>query len=155
MKLIKFIFSKTVVKNKLHTHLNGVQILPLSKNMPNSLIDLKDFGKWNKNKQDEIYFRQRSLKFKSTQKFKQKIKKKKKIKKSLAYKLFFNQEEKKYEKSITYTNLAFLKVYLTRYGKIRSRQLTKLKIFEQSKIAKLIRKARSLKLVPLKFNVLS
>lgn len=155
MKLFNFFFSEISVKNKLSTSLNAFENLPSSQILPNFLGDLKDLGKWNKNKQDEIYFRQRSLKFKSNQKFKQKIKKKKKVKKSLAYKLFFNQEEKKFEKSINYTNLTFLKVYLTRYGKIRSRQLTKLKIFQQSKIAKLIRRARSLKLIPLKFNVLS
>jgi ribosomal protein S18 len=153
MKIVQFIFRENKLKQRLYLNLNLVEVPPLIQTAPNLVIDLKNSGKWNKSKQDEIYFRQRSLRFKSTQIFKQKIKKK--VKKSLAYKLFFNQEKKKSENSLNYTNLIFLKIYLTKYGKIRSRNLTKLRIYEQSTVSRLIRKARSFKLIPLKFNVLS
>jgi ribosomal protein S18 len=68
----------------------------------------------------------------------------KKIKKSLQYLLVL----KKFNNIIDYKNIKLLKAFLTKYGKIRSRRKTRISIQKQRKIAKSIRKARALKLIP-------
>lgn len=97
-------------------------------------------------KQDKIYFKQRSFKYKT-------YKDKNSIKKTNSFVFFFKKQKSINEKLISYTNMNFLKIYLTKYGKIRSHFNTRLKIRVQVKISKMIRRARSSQLVPLKFNV--
>jgi small subunit ribosomal protein S18 len=67
----------------------------------------------------------------------------KKIKKSLQYLLLL----KKF-KTIDYKNIKLLKAFLTKYGKIRARRKTRVNIQQQRKVAKAIRKARSVGLIP-------
>ncbi len=67
----------------------------------------------------------------------------KKIKKSLQYLLLL----KKF-KTIDYKNIKLLKAFLTKYGKIRARRKTRVNIQQQRKIAKAIRKARAVGLIP-------
>lgn len=55
---------------------------------------------------------------------------------------------KKSKQKIHYTNLYLLNAFLTRQGKIKSRKITKISIFEQKKIASLIKKARNFGLIP-------
>jgi ribosomal protein S18 len=69
----------------------------------------------------------------------------KKIKKSFQYLILL----KKYSDNIEYTNLRLLQAFLNKYGKIRPRRKTRLPIGKQRAIAKCIRKARALKLIPL------
>lgn len=73
--------------------------------------------------------------------------KKKKVKifkKSLQYILLL----KKWKNEITYTNLLLLKAFLTKYSKIKARRKTRIPSQKQRKIAKSIRKARVLGLIP-------
>jgi ribosomal protein S18 len=67
----------------------------------------------------------------------------KKIKKSLQYLLLLKRF-----KTIDYKNIKLLKAFLTKYGKIRARRKTRVNIQQQRKIAKAIRKARSVGLIP-------
>lgn len=67
----------------------------------------------------------------------------KKIKKSLQYLLLL----KKF-KTIDYKNIKLLKAFLTKYGKIRARRKTRVNIQQQRRIAKAIRKARAVGLIP-------
>jgi len=67
----------------------------------------------------------------------------KKIKKSLQYLLLL----KKF-KTIDYKNIKLLKAFLTKYGKIRARRKTRVNIQQQRKVAKAIRKARAVGLIP-------
>jgi len=68
----------------------------------------------------------------------------KRIRKSLQYLLIL----KKFDNIIEYTNVKLLLVFLNRYGKIKPRRKTRLSMQQQRKIAKAIRKARALKLLP-------
>jgi small subunit ribosomal protein S18 len=72
------------------------------------------------------------------------LKPEKKIKKRLQY-LFLL---KKYENVIDYKNVKFLKAFLTKYGKIRSRRKTRVSVQQQKSIAKAIRKSRAYGLLP-------
>ena len=67
----------------------------------------------------------------------------KKIKKSLQYLLLL----KKF-KTIDYKNIKLLKAFLTKYGKIRARRKTRVSIQKQRRVAKAIRKARAVGLIP-------
>jgi len=67
----------------------------------------------------------------------------KKVKKSLQYLLLL----KKF-KTIDYKNIKLLKAFLTKYGKIRARRKTRVNIQQQRKVAKAIRKARAVGLIP-------
>lgn len=71
-------------------------------------------------------------------------KKKKKIRKKDLYKKLLKKSKQK----IHYTNLYLLNAFLNRQGKIKSRKITKISIFEQKKIASLIKKARNFGLIP-------
>jgi ribosomal protein S18 len=73
----------------------------------------------------------------------------KKMKKSFQYLLIL----KKFKNIIDYKNVKLLKAFLTKFGKIRPRRKTKISIQKQHAIAKAIRKARSLKLIPFTFNI--
>lgn len=77
-------------------------------------------------------------------------KKTKKIKKSLQYILLL----KRFHNMINYKNVTLLKVFLTKFGKIRPRRKTRLSIQKQRKISKAIRKARAFKLIPFTFNLI-
>lgn len=68
----------------------------------------------------------------------------KKIKKSLQYLLLL----KKFNDIVDYKNIRLLKAFLTKYGKIRPRRKTRISIQKQRAVAKAIRKARALKLIP-------
>lgn len=75
--------------------------------------------------------------------------KSKKIKKSLQYLLIL----KKFKNIIDYKNIKLLKAFLTKFGKIRPRRKTRIPVQKQHAIAKAIRKARDLKLIPFTINV--
>jgi ribosomal protein S18 len=73
-----------------------------------------------------------------------KTKKKKKIRKKDLYKKLLKKSKQK----IHYTNFYLLNAFLTREGKIKSRKITKISIFEQKLISNLIQKARNFGLIP-------
>lgn len=73
----------------------------------------------------------------------------KKIKKSLQYLLLL----KKFNNTIDYKNIKLLKAFLTKYGKIRARRKTRVSIQKQHSIAKAIRKARAVGLIPFTCDV--
>lgn len=101
----------------------------LSKN--NFLNAKKKRGNWNQ-----------SLKSTTTAKSSKK-------KKSLQYILLL----KKYNNLIEYTNIKLLKGFLTKYAKIRPRRKTRVKVQQQRKLAKSIRKARAFGLIPFTIDV--
>jgi ribosomal protein S18 len=72
-----------------------------------------------------------------------------KIKKSLQYILLL----KKFNNVIDYKNIKLLKAFLTKYGKIRPRRKTRINLQQQHKIAKSIRKARAVGIIPFTCNV--
>ena len=74
----------------------------------------------------------------------QKVTKQKKIKKSLQYLLLL----KKFNNEIDYKNIKLLKAFLTKYGKIRSRRKTRIPVQKQRRVAKAIRRARSVGIIP-------
>ena len=78
-----------------------------------------------------------------------KTSKPKKIKKSLQYLLVL----KKFNNFIDYKNIKLLRAFLTKYGKIRARRKTRIDVQSQHAIAKAIRKARALKLIPFTIDV--
>lgn len=127
--------------------------------VPSLITSLKDSELSNsKIKQDSIYFRQRSIKYRDLKKSTE-IYKESEIKKTLIYKMFFDQEiqkrRKNYKDKICYRDVDFLKIFLTRSGKIRSRRVTKLTRYTHTFITKLIKQSRSKKLIPLKFFIIS
>ena len=67
-----------------------------------------------------------------------------KIKKSLQYILLL----KKFNNVIDYKNIKLLKAFLTKYGKIRPRRKTRVNVQSQRLVAKSIRKARALGIIP-------
>lgn len=73
-----------------------------------------------------------------------KINKKKKIRKKDLYKKLLKRSKQK----MHYTNLYLLNAFISRQGRIKSRKITKISIFEQKKIANLIKKARCFGLIP-------
>jgi small subunit ribosomal protein S18 len=77
------------------------------------------------------------------------INKSKKVKKSLQYLLVL----KKFKNIIDYKNIKLLRAFLTKYGKIRARRKTRISVQKQHAIAKAIRKARDLKLIPFTVDV--
>lgn len=60
---------------------------------------------------------------------------------------------KKY--TIDYKYIALLKCFINKYGKIRPRRITKLPLKQQRQIAKAIKKARALGLIPCSINYLA
>lgn len=70
----------------------------------------------------------------------------KKVKKKYSYKNPLIIPEKKYP--IEYKRLGLLKYFLTKYGKIRPRRNSKIQFKQQRKIAKAIRRARAVGLIP-------
>jgi len=72
-----------------------------------------------------------------------------KIKKSLQYLLLL----KKFKNVIDFKNIKLLKAFLTKYGKIRPRRKTRVTVQHQRSVAKSIRKARALGLLPFICNV--
>lgn len=106
---------------------------------------------WNKDKKSKTFNPKRkrnnwnqSLKSNSS-----KIKKPKKLRKSLQYLLIL----KKFDNVVDYKNIKLLKGFLNKYGKIRPRRKTRIKIQNQKKVSKAIRKARALGLIPFNCNV--
>lgn len=75
--------------------------------------------------------------------------KQKKVKKSLQYLLIL----KKFNNVIDYKNIKLLKAFLNKYGKIRPRRKTRMKVQKQKEIAKAIRKSRSFGLIPFTCDV--
>lgn len=75
---------------------------------------------------------------------KDKLSKKNKARKSLRYLLLL----KKYKYIIQYTNPRLLKAFQTKSGKIKARRKTRLKLWQQRKVSKAIRRARVLGLLP-------
>ena len=73
----------------------------------------------------------------------------KRIKKSLQYLLLL----KKFQNIIDYKNIRLLKAFLTKFGKIRPRRKTRISIQKQHAVARAIRKARALKLIPFTCDV--
>jgi small subunit ribosomal protein S18 len=73
----------------------------------------------------------------------------KRIKKTLQYLLLL----KKFNNIVDYKNIKLLKAFLTKYGKIRPRRKTRISVQKQHKIAKSIRKARALGLIPFTCDV--
>jgi ribosomal protein S18 len=72
-----------------------------------------------------------------------------KIKKSLQYIMLL----KKFDNVIDYKNVKLLKAFLTKYGKIRPRRKTRVTVQHQRTIAKSIRKARALGIIPFTCDV--
>jgi|APCry1669189665_1035243.scaffolds.fasta_scaffold04935_4 ribosomal protein S18 len=72
-----------------------------------------------------------------------------KVKKSLQYVLLL----KKFNNVINYKNIKLLKAFLTKYGKIRPRRKTRVTVQHQRSVAKSIRKARAVGLLPFTCNV--
>lgn len=60
---------------------------------------------------------------------------------------------KKFNNLIDYKNIKLLRAFLTKYGKIRARRKTRISVQKQHAIAKAIRKARALKLIPFTIDV--
>jgi small subunit ribosomal protein S18 len=73
----------------------------------------------------------------------------KRIKKTLQYLLLL----KKFNNIVDYKNIKLLKAFLTKYGKIRPRRKTRISVQKQHKIARSIRKARALCLIPFTCDV--
>jgi len=71
------------------------------------------------------------------------------IKKSLQYILLL----KKFNNVIDYKNVKLLTAFLTKYGKIRPRRKTRVSVQHQRAIAKSIRKARALGVIPFTCDV--
>ena len=78
-----------------------------------------------------------------------KTKKTKRIRKSLQYLLIL----KKFDNVVDYKNVKLLSAFLNKYGKIKPRRKTRLSIQQQRSVAKAIRKARDLKLLPFVYDV--
>lgn len=79
----------------------------------------------------------------------EKIRKKSKaFKKSLLYIFFLKKLLRKGKQQIAYTNLPLLKVFLTKYAKIKSRRKTHISLQQQKHIAKSIKRARVVGLLP-------
>ena len=74
-----------------------------------------------------------------------------KVRKSLQYLLIL----KKFDNVIDYKNIKLLSAFLNKYGKIKPRRKTRLSIQQQRTVAKAIRKARDLKLLPFVYDVKS
>lgn len=161
MKTLKIIFSKfyyPVRQNKLFSnYLKSNEFVDeIINSIPTLITTIKNYElSGNKIKQDNIYFRQRSIKYKESKNSDNQFE----IKKTLIYKLFLEQEIKKkkenFQETISYRDVEFLKTFLTKAGKIRSRRMTKLKRINHSFITKLIKQSRSKKLIPLKFFIIS
>jgi len=64
-----------------------------------------------------------------------------KMRKQIIYQDYLN-------KKFSYKNIKLLKIFLTKQGKILPRQITRLKIQQQKKVAKTIKRARLLSLLP-------
>ena len=75
---------------------------------------------------------------------KDKALKKTKVRKSLRYLLLL----KKYKYIIDHTNPTLLKAFLTKSAKIKSRRKTRIRLWQQRKVGKAIRRARALGLLP-------
>ena len=101
----------------------------------------KKGGNWNKDKKSTSWNQSLRSTTKTT--------KPKKIKKSLQYLLLL----KKFNNNIDYKNIKLLKAFLTKYGKIRARRKTRISIQKQHAIAKAIRKARAVGLIPFTCDV--
>jgi ribosomal protein S18 len=101
----------------------------------------KKGGNWNKDKKRTSWNQSLRSTTKTT--------KPKKIKKSLQYLLLL----KKFNNNIDYKNIKLLKAFLTKYGKIRARRKTRISIQKQHAIAKAIRKARAVGLIPFTCDV--
>ena len=69
---------------------------------------------------------------------------KRRVRKSLQYLLIL----KKFNNVIDYKNIKILLAFVNQYGKIKPRRKTRLSIQKQRAVAKAIRKARDLKLLP-------
>ena len=73
-----------------------------------------------------------------------KVEKNSKEIKNLAY----SKIVKKFQKQINYKNLKFLRIFLTKQGKIRGRRTTKIEIRDHRLISKSIKRARCVGLIP-------
>jgi small subunit ribosomal protein S18 len=73
----------------------------------------------------------------------------KKVRRSLQYLLLL----KKFDNAIDYKNIKVLKAFLTKYGKIRPRRKTRISVQQQNTIAKAIRRARAVGLLPFTCDV--
>ena len=73
----------------------------------------------------------------------------KNLKKSLQYILLL----RKFDNNIDYKNVKLLQAFLTKYGKIRPRRKTRITPQQQRLVAKSIRKARAVGLLPFTFDV--
>ena len=60
---------------------------------------------------------------------------------------------KKFDNVVDYKNVKLLSAFLNKYGKIKPRRKTRLSIQQQRSVAKAIRKARDLKLLPFVYDV--
>lgn len=115
----------------------------------------KSFGKQGnlKKKSKNIYWEQgleasrlRKEYYKNFEKNKNKRHKKKK---SLQYIFYL----KKFKSIVEYTNVRLLKVFLTKYAKIKAKRKTRVVVQQHKKIAKSIRKARIAGLLPFSCNI--
>lgn len=77
-------------------------------------------------------------------------KKRTKKKRTLLYIFFL----KKFKSLVDYTNINLLKIFLTKFGKIKANRKTRVNVQQHRKIAKAIRKARIEKLLPFSIKVL-
>lgn len=75
-------------------------------------------------------------------------KKAKAFKKSLLYIFFLKKLLKKGKQQISYINLPLLKVFLTKYAKIKPRRKTHISLQQQKSLAKSIKRARTVGLLP-------
>jgi len=115
------------------------------------------FKKWKDEKDDKHTLKKPFLKkkknisylYQSYQRTKSVVKKFPKLRKTLFYILFI----KKFQDNLNYKNIKLLKVFLTKYGKIKSRLRTRINIQQQKQISYSIRKARVLGLLPFTYNI--
>ena len=75
-------------------------------------------------------------------------------KKGLLYLFFLNKMTKNLKNEITYLNLKLLKIFLTKYAKIKPRRKTRIRVYFQKQIAKAIRRARVEGLLPFTTKVI-
>lgn len=66
------------------------------------------------------------------------------MKKSLQYIFLL----RKFKNVVDFKNVKLLKAFLTKYGKIRPRRKTRITVQKQRRIAKAIRKARAMGIIP-------
>jgi ribosomal protein S18 len=130
-------------------------IVPIKKNRPS--FSKKSFGYSSKttSKNPSGFVKDKKKRINWSQvpprilKQKQEEAKKKQKKRSLQYVSLL----KKFNNIVDFTNIKLLKGFLNKFGKIKARRKTKLKVQNHKKITKAIKRARSFGIIPYSCNV--